>query len=266
MKKKILLSIFLQLALLGCKSNNEENVSKENLKNTVVQNQSNTANKESFTIDCGSGCAMIYDEISRKINTNSVEIKFEITQYIDEKIEGEYFETYLFESDQNKNLSSIHLNKNQGNILNDNNSLLREKLLEIGLKVYPKSVAKQANSEEIAFVADDEPYQLMNVPFDLKEYINNLPNPIENSYHPTAVTEEYLVSIGYEGEKYKCFFIKNDIHSTTLIVSVSRADSECFLLLKANQNGFLSYKEIGRIGGEETKYFKIDKNYNIVSY
>ncbi|MFY7814025.1 MAG: hypothetical protein ACOVRK_02425 [Chryseobacterium taeanense] len=266
MKKKILLFIFLQLALLGCKSNNDESFSNDSLKNPVVQNQGNTSNKESFTIDCGSGCAMTYDESSRKINTNSVEIKYKVIQYISEKIEDEYFETYLFESNESRNLSSIHLNKNQENILNDNNSLLREKLLEIGLKMYPKNVAKQTNSEEIAFVADDEPYQLMNVPFDLKEYINNLPNTIENSYHPTAATEEYLVSIGYEGEKYKCFFVKNDIRSTKLIVSVSRGDSECFLLLAANQNGFLSYEEIGSIGGEETKYFKVDKNYNIVSY
>jgi hypothetical protein len=261
MKKKMLLSFFLQLALLGCKSNTDENVSRASIKN-----QSNIPNKESFTVDCGSGCAMAYDEISRKIKTNSVEIKYKVIQYSNGKIEEEYFETYLFESGQNKNLSSIHLNKKKENILNDNNSLLKEKLLEVGLKVYPKRIAKQANSEEIAFVGDDDPYQLMNVPFDLKEYVNNLPNPIQYSYQPTATTQGYLSSIGYEGEKYKCFFIKNDIHSTTLIVSVSRGDSEYFLLLKANQHRFLSYEEIGCIGGEETKYFKIDKNYNIVLY
>ncbi|WP_166919625.1 hypothetical protein [Flavobacterium poyangense] len=266
MRKKIVLLIFLQIFLLGCKSNNKENVLTDSSKDTLATKRNNTPNKESFTIVCGSGCVMTYNEEARKTNKNSVEIKYKITQYIDEKIEDEYFETYIFESDENINLKSIHLNKSKDNILNDSNSLLREEFLEIGMKVYPKSTAKKANLGEIAFVADHGPYQLMDVPFDLKEYLNNLPNQIKNGYNPSVITEKHLSSIGYEGEKYKCFFIKKEIDSMALIVSVSIGDSEYFLLLKADRNRFVSYEEIGNIGGRGAKYFKIDEKYNVVSY
>ncbi len=266
MTKRIALFIFLQIALLGCKSNTNENILVDSSKDVVDKNQSNTSKKETFTIDCGSGCAMTYEEVSRKNRRNSIEIKYKVIQYINESLEDEYFEAYIFESDENRNLISIHLDKSKENILNDSNSLLRAKLLEIGTGLYPKRTVQQVKLEEMAFGTQDEPYQLMPVPFDLKEYLNNLPNQIENGYGPSAIMEKYLVSIGYEGEKYTCFFIKNDIKSKAVIVSVSRGDSEYFLLLEADPNGFSSYKEIGRIGSEGTKYFKVDENYNVISY
>ncbi|MCD0472299.1 hypothetical protein [Flavobacterium sp. JAS] len=275
--KKTIISIFFTLAMLSCKNSNDKNISSEaigtdSLNNAAVQkdimlnDEKNVEKNESFTIDCGSGCAMIYYEVFRKNNKNLVEIRYKVTQYINEKIEDEYLETYIFESDKNRNLSGIYLNKNKENILNDNSSLLRDKLLEISGKLYHKKVSSQPDFKETGFVSGNKPYNLMAVPFDLKNYADNLPNQIKNSYSPTAKTKKYLVSIGYDAESYKCFFIKNDNSSTELIVSVSRGESEYFLLLKANKDTFLSYKEIGNIGGEEARCFKIDKNYNVVSY
>ncbi|WP_281322099.1 hypothetical protein [Flavobacterium aestivum] len=256
MIKRIIASVFLILTLLSCKNNNENNPKE------VSDNQNN----ESFTVDCGSGCAMTYNEVSRKSNKSLVEIKYKVTQYINEKIEDEYFETYIFEGDENGNLSSIHLKNNKENILNDKSSLIRDKILEIGNKLYHKRVSNQPKPKETVLVSGKKPYKTMAVPFDLKNYTDNLPNEIGNSYSPTDKTKKYLTSIGYEGESYKCFFIKIDNSSTEIIVSVTRGESEYFLLLKANKDAFLSYKEIGSLGGEETRYFKIDENYNVVTY
>lgn len=43
--------------------------------------------KESFTLSCGSGCAMKYNEMGKNILGAKVEIKYKVTQYIDEKVE-----------------------------------------------------------------------------------------------------------------------------------------------------------------------------------
>ncbi|EKT3967228.1 hypothetical protein NTJ12_002313 [Flavobacterium psychrophilum] len=277
MIKKIIISFFLTFVILSCKKNNDANISTEVIRTDSINNagiKKNINSKdenyaqghESFTLDCGSGCAMTYDEVLKKNNHNSVEIKYKVTQYINEKIEDEYFETYIFESDENGSLSSIHLDNSKENILNDDSSLLRDQFLEIGGEFFDKKISNQSNSKDVELVTGNKPYNLMVVPFDLRDYVNNLPNEMKNSYFPTEKTKKYLISVGYEGETYKCFFLKIDNKSTELIISITRGDSEYFLLIKSADNKFSSYKEIGSIGGEETKYFKIDKNYNVVSY
>lgn len=227
-------------------------------------NKSINANK-SFTIDCGSGCAMTYNEVSRKKNKNSVEIKYNVTQYINENPQDEYFEIYVFENDGNEFLKSIHLNSDALNILNDDDSLLKNELSKVGIELFPKGIVNQNKSNNLEVVAEKAPYNLISVPFDLKNYIKNLPNEIKNSYTPTSKLIDYLVSKGYEGETYKCFFLNTDDKSKKNIVSISRGDSEYFVLITISDNKFSSLSEIGSTG-EVTKYFKIDKNYKVVSY
>lgn len=272
---RIILSIFT-LLLVNCKKESTLNNLSENKliidslsdsKNHKenIKNQPTEKPNHSFTIDCGSGCAMTYNEIARKSNANSIEIKYEVSQYIDEKVEDEYFETYIFEGDKNGNLINIHLNSSKENILNDNSSLLKEKLLEVGITLFSKGSINNTNSKKEELVTEMQPYNLMVVPFDLKEYINNLPNEIKNSYTPTNKLIDYLVSKGYEGENYKCFFLKKNDNSSEIIASIARGDSEYFLLITMSDNKFTSSKEIGSIG-EETKYFKVDKNFKVIPY
>ena len=273
MIKKIIISIFLIFIILSCKKNHEKNIptqitSNDSVNHAVKKNINsvddvNVQTKQSFTLDCGSSCAMTYNEVSKKNNPNSVEIKYKVTQYINEKIEDEYCETYIFEIDGNGCLLSIHLDNNKENILNDDSSLIRHQLIEISSEIFDKKSSNQSNSKDCELVIGNKPFKLMIVPFDLRNYVKNLPNEIQNSYLPTEKTKKYLVSIGYEGENYKCFFLKVDNKSAELIISITRGDSEYFLLIKSADNKFLSYKEIGIVGNEETKYFNIGKNYNI---
>ena len=103
------------------------------------------------------------------------------------------------------------------------------------------------------------------MPFDLKKYMNDLPNEIKNSYTPSTKLIDYLVSKGYEGENYKCFFLNTDEKSKKIITSITRGDSEYFVSITVSDNKFSTFSEIGSIG-EETKYFKIDKNYTVAKY
>lgn len=271
--RKLILCILTGFLLLNCKKensvNSEINIQKndttiENTSdNNSISSEEKTANN-SFTLDCGSGCAMTYNEISRNKNKNLIEIKYKISQYINEEPQDDYFETYIFETDDNDFLKSIHLNTDKQNILSDDSSLIKEKLLEVS-KEFSKGLSNDNDSKNIELVTEKKPYNLIPVPFDLKEYIKNLPNEIKNNYTPSNKLINYLSSIDYEGENYKCYFLKTNNTSSELIVSITRGESEYFVLIKVKDNKFLSYKEIGSIGGESTKYFKIDNNYNLTT-
>ena len=153
MVKQIIFTILFTMLFIMCKGcNNTSNhssvkVAKDNLnsaavkKDSLINEERKSEEYESFTIDCGSGCAMVYDEVLRKINPQSVEIRYKVVQYTNEEIENEDFENYIFESDQNGNLRSIHLHHNPENILTDNSSLLRDDLLKIGRSLYNGKVS-----------------------------------------------------------------------------------------------------------------------------
>ncbi len=157
--KKLILSIFVCFLLIGCK---KEITNNNEFKNQIIDSLSNlkkatdsisdtkkpSPSIKSFTIDCGSGCAMTYNEVTRKNNTNSIEIKYEVSQYIDEKVEDGYFETYIFESDSNGFLNSIHLTNYSENIINDEESIIKEYLLKIGYELYPQKEKTTIDSSE----------------------------------------------------------------------------------------------------------------------
>lgn len=84
---------------------------------------------------------------------------------------------------------------------------MKNDLSKIGIVLFPKGITNENTSNNIAIVTEKAPYNLIQVPFDLKNYITNLPDEIKNSYTPTSKLIDYLVSKGYEGETYKCFFL-----------------------------------------------------------
>ncbi|WP_136667867.1 hypothetical protein [Flavobacterium sp. H122] len=275
--KKITFLILIGLLISNCKKDDTYNNRKAEIQKTdsvnnrktagvVKTDKENTAEeKKSFVFSCGTECAIVFDEISRERKKNTVEIKYAITQYVNDNVETEFQEVYFFEADGNGKLISIHSDKNKVNILNDDSFFGREKFIEIGMELFPKGIANLNDSKETELVTENKPYSLMSLPFDLKDYINNLPNEIKNSYTPADRLKDYLVSKGYDGEKYKCFFLKTDDNDAEIIVSITRGDSEYFLLVTVSAGKFTSYKEIGSVG-EETKYFKIDKNFKVITY
>lgn len=248
--------------LHSCKKN-ENSVSETSktveLDSSFIQNQNDESReKDSFTLSCGSGCAMIYNEVDRKTLVSKVEIKYKVTQYIDENIEDEYFETYLFDSNSNEELTGIYEKGKKINIIDSDQYVVRDKLIKIGEKLFKNGINFPTN--QIQLVEESQPYTLLNLPFDLKSFVQNLPENSNTSYTASLVLKEYLKSIDYEGEDYSCYFLKNDINKRVLLVAISRGDSQYYLEINSDDKKINNFQEVGSIGGEEPSYFKIDIN------
>lgn len=226
--------------------------------NLIQKTNHESIGKESFTLSCGSGCAMTYNETERNILGAKVEIKYKVTQYIDEKIEDEYFETYLFDSNSNEELTGIYEKGKKINIIDNDDYVVRDELIEIGAKLFKNGI--NSSAKQFQLVDESLPHKLLNLPFDLKSFVQNLPENPNTSYTASLVLKEYLKSIDYEGEDYSCYFLKNDINKKVLLVAISRADSQYYLLINSDDIKINSFQEIGSIGGDEPAYFKIDKN------
>lgn len=275
----IILLIITSLHLLSCKKlseNNEKLISNDTiqqqkidsttlLNNNNVDLKNNQQKTSSFVISCGSGCALTYSEESRILNNLNYELKFRVTNYIDEKIIDENIKIYIFEFNLAGTIKSIHLKGSNENILLNEDILIRIDLIKIANTLNPNKVKKYGIAKN-SLVVEDEPYKMLTLPFNSKIFVQNKSNLENEKYQPSSFLIEYLIKIGYEGEEYSCYFLKSDIEFTNMIVSISRADSLYFLLLKSNQNNVLSYDEIGSNGGKDTIYFKINKNLVISTY
>ncbi|SHJ03603.1 XAC2610-related protein [Flavobacterium terrae] len=161
--KKIFLSIIIGLLVSNCKKEKTnvkskivvpktETLSKHQSNNSVkLKEESSKDEKESFVFSCGTGCAIVYDEMSRKRKENSIEIKYTVTQYINDNAENESFKTYIFESDEKGYLKSIHLINNQINLLNDDSFIWKEKFTEIGIELFPKGLISNSLFKKFEF-------------------------------------------------------------------------------------------------------------------
>lgn len=260
---KELITLLVIITFLNSCKKNENSVSEISktveLDSNFIQNQNDESReKDSFTLSCGSGCAMIYNEVDRKTLISKVEIKYKVTQYIDEKLEDEYFETYLFEANSNEELTGIFEKVKKINILDSDEYAVRENLIDIGSKLFKNGI--KSSTQQIKLVEENHPYKLLNLPFDLKSFVQNLPDNPNTVYTASLALKEYLKSIDYEGEDYSCYFLKNDINKKELLVAISRGDSQYYLIINSDNKKINSFQEIGSIGGEEPAYFQIDKN------
>lgn len=103
---KVVILFFLLFTLVGCKKANKEEPVNEAITSYTQESVSTEKEEEvkSFTVSCGSGCAITYSEDTIISNDTSKEVKFKIEMYIDEVLTDEYFETYVFNCDPiNKN-------------------------------------------------------------------------------------------------------------------------------------------------------------------
>lgn len=91
----------------------------------------NSAPKQSFTVSCGSGCAMTYDEVSTEIASSPRIIKFKVTMYVNEAVTDDYFETYEIVCRESGIPNSVRLQGDKKNLLKDKESLLKNDLERI---------------------------------------------------------------------------------------------------------------------------------------
>lgn len=105
------------------------------------------------------------------------------------------------------------------------------------------------------------------LPFSFYEYFKS-DYSVEKyqSFTPTKKLIDFLISKDFEGEDYKCFIIPSNKDYLNIVVSISRGDSEYYVLVTSKENRILNFIEIGSIGGDDIITFKISKDLSIEKY
>jgi hypothetical protein len=140
--------VFLVIFIfIGCKkSANDDKTEISNIKKTeeLVEKPIEQSKKISFTISCGSGCAMIYSEQSIVSN----EVTFKVETYINEVLSEENIETYIFECDEKGNATKIFLKGDKDNILESELPMMKEEFLKYGNSFCSKNNIKSTTQSE----------------------------------------------------------------------------------------------------------------------
>jgi hypothetical protein len=165
----VILLTFAIITMFSCKNVSEDKISEKkielnplNVDSIKSKNESkensiiNQQKKESFTLSCGSGCAMIYNEESRSSDNFKVEINFKVEMYINEVLTEENTEIYIFECDSKGKLKSIRLKNSKENILLDDSMIIRDELKRIS-----KTLCNNNSND------------LVKLPFDYQKYMDN---------------------------------------------------------------------------------------------
>lgn len=115
------------------------------------------------------------------------------------------------------------------------------------------------------FVLEESPVSL-NLPFSFYQYFKDEYSELSYPSYPlTTMFIKYLKDIGYDAESYQSFVIQG-VNSLYYLVSISRGDSEYYVLVTTNENGIVDYYEIGSIGNDNPITFKIYSNFIIEKY
>ena len=129
----LFISIIIILLSLSCKTHLKENYQ---LKNRKIENSESIITKDGFVVDCGSGCAMVYNIEKVNIAGLIYKVKFKVLNYINEEIVDELHQIYFFEYEKDGKLISIYLNGNKENILMDNNIIMKNDIKNLGERLW----------------------------------------------------------------------------------------------------------------------------------
>jgi hypothetical protein len=173
---KVFLIIFM---VIGCKkSTNDDKTEISNVKKTeeLVQKPIEKSKNTSFTISCGSGCAMIYYEQ----NIVSNEVTFKVETYINEVLSEENLETYIIECDVNGLATKVYLKGDKENILESELPMMKEEFQKYGNNFCSKNNIKSTNQSEDPDLSDvdliyDKKIDIKSVKYEiLTERINGI--------------------------------------------------------------------------------------------
>lgn len=123
--KVILASLFLVYILSSCKKKTLEQKI-ENLppiqttaKAAPFKDPITDMENNSFTLSCGSGCAVTYNAEDISQDKTSVKVKFRVDSYINDEPAETNYETYLFYYNNNGEIDQIINEETQKNILDE---------------------------------------------------------------------------------------------------------------------------------------------------
>ncbi len=134
----------------------------------------------------------------------------------------------------------------------------------ISLSSWRKTI-NQVNNDSLILVNGN--LKKINLPFSFYNYFKDgYSDEKYPSYPPSQKLIDFLISKDYNGETYKCFIITTKDNYVNTVVSISRGDSNYFVLVTAKANNILDFIEIGAIGQENPITFKILNNLSIEKY
>jgi len=121
--------LFVLFIFSGCKeAKNAKEISNPKKAEVLIEKIVEKSELASFTISCGSGCAMIYHEQ----NTTSNEVTFKVETYINEVLSDENLETYVIVCDGIGNAVKVYFKGDKDNILKSELPMLREEFKKFG--------------------------------------------------------------------------------------------------------------------------------------
>ena len=140
-KNQIWLFISITLILLSssCKTHLKNSAPIKN----KIENEDTILRKDGFVVDCGSGCAIVYNIKKINIEGEIYKVKFKVSNYIDEKITHEYYKAYIFEFEKDGKLINIHLKGTEENILLDNDIIMKNNMKKLGERLWDYESSKK---------------------------------------------------------------------------------------------------------------------------
>lgn len=221
---------------------------------------------ESIVISCGSGCAISYSPKAIDRQIESIKVVFEANMYQDEVLTDNYEETYLFYYTASRKLNKIAKEGDKDDFLQTLMPESQRAFIVFGENLVKKSGPVNSNIQVNQFIAARKP-KLITLPFSLHQYLSD--DFSETKYpsnEPTNYLIDFLKKQDYDAEAYKSFVIRFDDDFLYLIVSITRGDSEYYVLITTKNDSVVDFKEIGEIGSENPTTFKVLPNYSVEKY
>lgn len=221
---------------------------------------------KSFVISCGSGCAMTYTAEQIIKEKSSIKVKFKVEMYINEVLSDTYEENYLFIYDTFNGISKILFENTKRDALETLPTGAQKSFRDFSKELINYLGVNNGNIQENKYIIGKNLVKI-GLPFSFYQYFKDDYSSIKYpTYEPTSNLIEFLKNENYEGESYKSFVIRCDDEYLYLITSISRGDSEYFLLITSDKSKIIDFKEIGSIGGDDPITFKVLPNFTLEMY
>ncbi|MDR6923079.1 hypothetical protein [Chryseobacterium sp. 2987] len=256
---------------ISCKKNDSDKsiirAKQENQVSSVINN----INDNSFVLSCGSGCAMTYTPETVSQDKQTVNVKFKVETYINEKPSDTYYEKYNFVYNSLGEIEKVNLEGKNDDILQN---LMPD--VQAEFKKFSKILLKNKNVDISKFSKTKQTYITNNskfctLPFDFDTYykacIEDNKN-CEGKYPSYTFLEnkDILENYGIK-EQPSIFFLLPKINNLQpIILAFTDSDIEGYFLKIVNNNKIISSLQIGKMDGETIEDFVITETFDINIY
>lgn len=256
---------------ISCKKNDSDKSTIRAKQENQVSPVINNINDNSFVLSCGSGCAMTYTPEAVSQDKQTVNVKFKVETYIDEKLSDTYYEKYNFVYNSLGEIEQINLEGKNDDILQN---LMPDAQTEF--KKFSKILLKNKNVDISKFSKTEQAYinnnsKFCTLPFDFDAYykacIEDNKN-CEGKYPSYTFMEnkDMLEKYGIKEQPSSFFLLPKINNLQPIILAFTDSDIEGYFLKIADNNKIISSLQIGKMDGETIEDFVITETFDINIY